>query len=456
MRAQAGGLTVGRGDVPEGLLAFGSAGHVFVQAGEGFAVVQGRGVEAQQTGDAFAVGEVLVGELEDAAVQAPEGGVLPGILGGQLFQVAQGLLDDGLVDLAQDHVFLKGLAGDVEGQVLGVHHALEEGQPVGDQFLVAVLDEHAAGVEIQAPEITVEAEEVLTRVGDVEQGVELHGRVHGDVQHVQRRLAVIGQGLVEGIVLFLGDGGLGLAPQGGLGVDLLAVHQHGEGHEGRMLADDGFHAELFEELRGVFLEVGHDARAALRGVVTGGSHGVGAQAVAGPGGGAVVIAEGRARGHVHLFGHHEHGIEAHAEAADDVGGIGFFAVGLGFLGSQLGAEGLGAGFGDGAQVLGQFGGGHAQAGVLDGQGLGVLVEADADLQRQVVMARGLAPVAAEAQFVQGVGSVGDELAEKDLAIGIQRIGENAQHLAHFGAKFTGLSRIFRHDDNLHGYLLGNK
>ena len=120
------------------------------------------------------------------------------------------------------------------------------------------------------------------------------------------------------------------------------------------------------------------------------------------------------------------------------------------------AEGLGAGFGDGAQVLGQFGGGHAQAGVLDGQGLGVLVEADADLQRQVVMARGLAPVAAEAQFVQGVGSVGDELAEKDLAIGIQRIGENAQHLAHFGAKFTGLSRIFRHDDNLHGYLLGNK
>lgn len=152
--------------------------------------------------------------------------------------------------------------------------------------MVAVLDEHAAGVEVQTPEITVEAEEVLTRVGDVEQGVELHGRVHGDVQHVQRRLAVIGQGLVEGIVLFPGDGGLGLAPQGGLGVDLLAVHQHGEGHEGRMLADDGFHAELFEELRGVFLEVGHDARAALRGVVTGGGHGVGAQAVAGPGGGA--------------------------------------------------------------------------------------------------------------------------------------------------------------------------
>ena len=81
---------------------------------------------------------------------------------------------------------------------------------------------------------------------------------------------------------------------------------------------------------------------------------------------------------------------------------------------------------------------------------------DADLQGQVVMARGLAPVAAEAQLVQGVGSVGDEFAEEDLAIGVEGIGENAQDFAHFGAKFTGLSRGFRHGDNLHGYLLGNK
>ena len=58
---------------------------------------------------------------------------------------------------------------------LGIHHALEEGEVFGDKLLVAVLDEDAARVEVQAPVVAVRPEKVHGRVGDEEQGHELHG-----------------------------------------------------------------------------------------------------------------------------------------------------------------------------------------------------------------------------------------------------------------------------------------
>ena len=74
----------------------------------------------------------MIAQLEDLAVQLPEALVLLRIIRGHFSQMAQGLLDNDLIDLAQEHVFLKRFARDVQGQVFGVHHALEEGQVFGD------------------------------------------------------------------------------------------------------------------------------------------------------------------------------------------------------------------------------------------------------------------------------------------------------------------------------------
>ncbi|MNQ81062.1 hypothetical protein D3C85_960670 [compost metagenome] len=84
--------------------------------------------------------------------------------------------------------------------------------------------------------------------------------------------------------------------------------------------------------------------------------------------------EARAAGEdVHLVGDDEGGIEAHTELADQVGIL------LLVAGEVLQEVG-GAGLGDGAQVRDHLVTAHADAVVLEGDGAGVLVEADADLQ----------------------------------------------------------------------------
>ena len=67
-----------------------------------------------------------------------------------------------------------------------------------------------------------------------------------------------------------------------------------------------------------------------------------------------------------MVGHHEGGVEAHAELADDVGGVLPAVLLLG----QLLLELEGAAAGDGAQVLLQLLLRHADAVVGDGQGAG--------------------------------------------------------------------------------------
>ena len=323
-----------------------------------------------------------------------------------------------------------------------------------------MLDKHAPGIEIQAPEVAVRAEKVLAGIRDVQQGVELHGRVHGDMLHVQGSLGVIAQGLVEIVVLLLGHGGLGLTPERGLGVDALAVHKHREGHKGRMFADGRLHPEFFQKFHGVVLEMGLDHGAAFGFFGVKGLHTVRTQAVADPDMGLGVLFKSRARGHFHPVGHHEDRVKTHAETPDDVGRVGrrgfairraavfavaLFLAGAGF-GGQTGQKLLGAGLGDGAQIFGQLPGGHAQAGVGDGQGFGVLVDADPDFQGQIRLARAFAPVDAEAQLVQGVRGVGNKLTQKNFPVGVQGIGKNMQHLAHFGAELAGLFAGFGHDE----------
>jgi len=95
--------------------------------------------------------------------------------------------------------------------------------------------------------------------------------------------------------------------------------------------------------------------------------------------------------------------------------------------------------GDGADVLHQFGFGHADAVVGDGEELFVLVGLDADLQGGVVAFVGAVGGVGggDAQLVQGVGGVGHQLAQEDFPLGVQGVDQDIEQLLDFGLELIG-------------------
>jgi hypothetical protein len=99
--------------------------------------------------------------------------------------------------------------------------------------------------------------------------------------------------------------------------------------------------------------------------------------------------------------------------------------------------------GDGAEVLRQIGLAHADAGIGDGERARFLVRHDAQLglfrQAERVVGQRL-----EAAAVHGVGGVGDQLAQEDLALGVERVDHQIQQAADLGAEFMPLHGFAHH------------
>mmetsp|Transcript_4437 Transcript_4437/g.7251 ORF Transcript_4437/g.7251 Transcript_4437/m.7251 type:complete len:256 (-) Transcript_4437:1060-1827(-) len=134
------------GDVVDVRLLGRHAAHVVVERGHLLARLGG--VVAQELGQLGAVLAVLVdAKLDVLAELLVELAVLLRVFA-ELADEVDGLLDQVLLDDAQDLVLLQGLARDVQGQILRVHHTLHEGEPLGHQVLAVVHDEHSAHVEL--------------------------------------------------------------------------------------------------------------------------------------------------------------------------------------------------------------------------------------------------------------------------------------------------------------------
>ena len=119
-------------------------------------------------------------------------------------------------------------------------------------------------------------------------------------------------------------------------------------------------------------------------------------------------------------GHHEGGVEAHAELADDVDVLPLVLL------VHLLLELEGAAVGDGAQVVLQLLLGHAHAVVGDGEGALLLVGDDGDFQltavhRHLVVGEGLI-----GQLVLRVAGVGDKLPEENLLVGVDGVDHQVQ------------------------------
>jgi hypothetical protein len=177
------------------------------------------------------------------------------------------------------------------------------------------------------------------------------------------------------------------------------------------------------------VELQRDARAALRRLVERQrGDGVGAFAVRGPPPGRLgPRAAGVDR---HLVGDHERGIKADAELADQARGL---RVGLfGTVGRELVQERFGAGAGDRSERLGEILAAHADAVVGEGQRLGVGIDRDADRKRLAVGDEFRIGQRFVTQLLAGVGGVGDEFADEDVAFGVDGMYHQVQQARNVG------------------------
>ena len=203
-------------DVVDLLLVLRHAGDVVGE--RGVLVTTLGGLVAEELGEGGAVLGVFVDtELDVLGEGRVELVELLTVLG-DLSEELKGLLDNVLLDDLHDLVLLQGLTRQVEGQVLRVDNTLDEAEPLGDKVGGVVSDEDTADVELDVVLGLLGLEEVEgSALGDVEDGTELKLTLNGEVLDSKVVLPVVGERLVEGSVLLLGDVG-GVAGPDGLGL----------------------------------------------------------------------------------------------------------------------------------------------------------------------------------------------------------------------------------------------
>ena len=91
-------------------------------------------------------------------------------------------------------------------------------------------------------------------------------------------------------------------------------------------------------------------------------------------------------------------------------------------------EGLGARAGDGAERLDHLVPAHADAVVLDREPAALGVDQERDPGLGIIAEQGRVGDRLEAQPLTGVGRVGDQLAQKDVPVGIDRVHHQLQQL----------------------------
>ena len=147
-----------------------------------------------------------------------------------------------------------------------------------------------------------------------------------------------------------------------------------------------------------------------------------------------------------LVGHHEGGVEADAELTDQfLGHVGVFRV------LQLLAQFGGTRLGERADQVDHLGAGHADAVVADGQGAGVGVHVDLDVQIRregVVGVQVFVLERLDAQLVQRVRRVGDQLPQERVLVRVDRVDHQVQELTRLGLELQ-LFDTGAHDTLLH-------
>ncbi len=125
------------------------------------------------------------------------------------------------------------------------------------------------------------------------------------------------------------------------------------------------------------------------------------------------------RDNLDLVGHEVRRVESHTELSNH-GNV--------RAGRQCLHEGLGSGFGNGAQIVDQIGLGHANARVFNGQSVIGLVGNELDLQFRLRIEHGRVGQALVTNLVEGIGRVRDEFAKENLLVGVEGVDDQREEL----------------------------
>ena len=199
--------------------------HPVLIGGQGGVLALLGGPEQQQILEHLLVGAVLGHHavLDLVAEGGPELLVLLGLLLLHLQQLGLDLLLQGLGNDGELTGVLEDLTADVQGEVGGVHHALDKAEVVGQQVGALVHDEHAGGVELQALLVLPGIEVIGGLLGDIEQGLVGHRALGAGVDDGQGILPVHELLFVEAVILLGLDLSLGTLPKRHHGVDGLPL-----------------------------------------------------------------------------------------------------------------------------------------------------------------------------------------------------------------------------------------
>ena len=260
----------------------------------------------------------------------------------------------------------------------------------------------------------------------------------------QRRIVELpAHRLVEVRVVLGRDLALRLGPDGGAVPDaaglfrfaVLGLHDEVDRyrHCAAVLAHDAFDGVALGEVLAALVEVEDHPRAAHGRVAAGRLDGVGALPIGGPEPG---FALARLAGeHVHAPRHHEGGVEPDAELADEARAVALVA--------ELLQERPRARSRDGAQRLGEVVAAHADAVVRHGKGLRLGIGGKRNAQIGVVAEQRLVLQCERAQFFTGVGGIGHQFAQEDVAVRIDRVNHQMKQTRDVCLERTALGRLVR-------------
>ena len=390
-------------------------------------------------------------KLDLAAKCFPEGFVLFAVVHQHGVQFVLDLLFQAVADQLYLAVLLQRFTADVQAQVLAVHNALDKAEVIRQQVSAFFHDHNAGSIQGQTLFVLLGVVIIRRLAGHKQQGGVGCGALGAAGNHAQRVGIIHELALVELVVFFrlyiflvaLPDGhhavqgfqlGVGfvlrlIVVTGVLRLRLLAallaVHGNGVADVIAVLLDqagDGVLVQIFAVFVGFGVLFQHQGDLGANFRLFGFGQGVSLHAGGRPLPG--FLAALRAGNNGHLAGNHESGVEANAELTDDVNILVLIAC----------LKVLAAGAGNGAKVLFQLILSHANAVIADGQGAVLFIGCNMNVQVFFFYVDGGVRQALEIQLVAGIRCVGNQLAQEDLAVGINRIDHQVKQLFALGLK----------------------
>jgi hypothetical protein len=374
------------------------------------------------------------------------------------------LLDDVLLDDLEDLVLLKEFSGNVQRKIFGINNTLNERKVFRDKFITVVHDENSSDVELDVVLLLLGFEEIeRSSLGDEEDSSEFKLTFNGEVLNSEMVFPIVGKGLVESGVFFVGDG-FGLSHPDRLGLvkgfeisgdflDLLLLlfllfldvdfflilillfrfifiigdflfgglfnlEFNGESNEFGVLLDDVLDGLFFEEFEIVALHVEDNLG------TSGELFGVGiivsdVESTTSSGFPSVLLVFIiRLGDDGDLIGNEESRVETDTELTNH-----------GNISTRLKSfhESLGTGLSDGTQVVDKFLLGHTDTSIFDGKGVISLIGDNSDSEVGFLV-NGVTSDGLVSDLVKSIRGVGNKFSKENFLVGVESVDDKTHQL----------------------------